>query len=188
MKNDKSSNGIKYYKIKNQIILIGGYHYENFKSFEMFDITKNKFIEYPQTLEKHSRKPGIIIENNNLIYIIGDYFSHNSWGMIECFDIRRESGRASDQSGDGRRASLACLLRRQIRRRSSDGRSGFRYGATRIQRSRIRSGGRAAFHSRDGRAVRASRCFDLSFGRDYGGGSRGCGQGDDTDPLPFRSR
>ena len=88
MKNNRRSNGIKYFKIKNQIILIGGYHYENYKSFEMFDIIKNKFIQYPDTLKIHRRKPGIVIENNNLIYIIGDNMTFKSWGVIECFDIR----------------------------------------------------------------------------------------------------
>ena len=87
MKNNRFVNGIKYYQIKNQIILIGGNHDENIKSFEMFDIIKNKFIEYPCTLELHRWKPGIVIENNNLIYIIGDEM-FNSYGVIEYFDIR----------------------------------------------------------------------------------------------------
>ena len=54
----------------------------------MFDIIKNKFIEYPDTLEIHRWKPGIVIENNNLIYIIGDDMTDRLWGVIECFDIR----------------------------------------------------------------------------------------------------
>src|SRR5262249_16458764 len=49
MKNNRCRNGIKYYKIKNQIILIGGYHIGTCKSFEMFDIIKNEFIQYPST-------------------------------------------------------------------------------------------------------------------------------------------
>ena len=54
----------------------------------MFDIIKNEFIEYPETLEKHRYKPGIVIENNNLIYIIGDNLFEKPYGVIECFDIR----------------------------------------------------------------------------------------------------
>jgi len=89
MKNNISSNGIKYYQIKNQIILIGGHYEENHKSFEMFDIIKNEFIEYPCTLEEHRLRPGIVTENNNLIYIIGDDCRlENSCGVIESFDIR----------------------------------------------------------------------------------------------------
>ena len=50
---------------------------------------KNKFIEYPQTLKEHIMNPGISIENNNLIYVIGNCKNvYVSRGVIECFDIR----------------------------------------------------------------------------------------------------
>ena len=43
-----------------------------------------------RVLEKHLLYPGIAIENNNLIYVIGDAFVYsNLWGgVVECFDIR----------------------------------------------------------------------------------------------------
>jgi len=96
MKDAKCEIGIKYFKNKNEIILIGGYNRndkEMSRSFSMFDIMKNEFIEYPKTSQKHEFYPGIIIENNNLIYVIGnngtDYNSKDSpFGVIECFDIR----------------------------------------------------------------------------------------------------
>jgi len=68
MKNQRRLNGIKYFEMNKKIILIGGYNNEVCKSFEMFDIVKNEFIEYPQTFEEHRWRPGISIENNNLIY------------------------------------------------------------------------------------------------------------------------
>jgi len=40
-------------------------------------------------LQKHEWKPGIVIENNNSIHVIGDFgYTSNLWGGIECYDIR----------------------------------------------------------------------------------------------------
>ena len=76
IKYKSSSIGIKYFKNKNQIILIGGYN-DNEKdntarSFSIFEMMKNKLIEYPPTLHQHSWKPAILIQNNNTIYAIGN--------------------------------------------------------------------------------------------------------------------
>src|SRR5690348_2036142 len=53
MKYAKQSSGIKYFQNKNQIILIGGWnHYNNEeipRSFSIFEVVKNEFIEYPNT-------------------------------------------------------------------------------------------------------------------------------------------
>ena len=91
-KHKKSSIGVKYFENRNEIILIGGFNrrasYVS-QSCSMYDVFKNQFIEYPQTLQQHSFRPGIIIENNNLIHVIGNEGSvNNTWGVIECYDIR----------------------------------------------------------------------------------------------------
>ena len=98
MKYAKYSIGIKYFENKKQIILIGGYgnyamNDEISRSFSMFEINKNEFIEYPNTSRQHSWKPGIVIQNNNVIYVIKNHGMKNnrveySFGVIECYDIR----------------------------------------------------------------------------------------------------
>ena len=57
---------------------------------------KNKFIEYPNTSQKHTCYPGIVIENNNLIYEIGNE-GNFPFGVIECFDIRDKKRFAIDE-------------------------------------------------------------------------------------------
>ena len=55
----------------------------------MYDINKDECVNYPNTLHDHGWKPGIVIENNNCIYVIGDGgYQTNRWGVIECYDIR----------------------------------------------------------------------------------------------------
>ena len=61
--------------MKNQIILIGGNNddtQEIRKTFEIYDVSKNQFIEFPKTSHEHFYYPGMVIENNNLIHVIGN--------------------------------------------------------------------------------------------------------------------
>ena len=68
----------------------------------MFEINKNELIEYPKTSQKHQRKPGIIIQNNNLIYAIGNVdwdnnSKDNPFGVIEYYDIRDKKWNEIDE-------------------------------------------------------------------------------------------
>ena len=121
----KQSIGIKYFQNKNEIILIGGFNHHNLeesaRSFSMFEMMKNKFIEYSKTSQKHSWRPGIVIENNNLIYIIGNNgYNNNSedypFGVIECFDIRDKKWFEIDELSkifhniDNKKRYFQCVL------------------------------------------------------------------------------
>jgi len=97
MKYGKKVSGAKYFKNTNQIFLIGGVNSDKTietnisKTCSVYDITKNEFIEFPNTLEEHRWKPGIVIDDNNhkLIYAVGNNGAlKNSWGIIECYDTR----------------------------------------------------------------------------------------------------
>jgi len=97
MKYGKKLSGVKYFKNTNQIFLIGGINSDKTidtnisKTFFVYDVSKNEFIEFPNTLEEHQWKPGIIIDNNDhtLIYAVGNNGTlKNSWGIVECYDTR----------------------------------------------------------------------------------------------------
>src|SRR5437588_719637 len=57
--------------------------------YKYFEIKKNEIIIYSKSVQKHERIPSIIIQNNNVIYAIGnDREFLNSFGAIEYFIIR----------------------------------------------------------------------------------------------------
>jgi len=101
----KCSSGVKYDPITQAIILVGGFnqdfHNENEpRSFVMFDILKNEFIEYPKTTQQHAWKPAVSIENETAIYVIGnDGRANEKWGVIEMFDRRENKWSQVDELG-----------------------------------------------------------------------------------------
>jgi len=91
MKYGVYASGIKSFQSKNQIILIGGQDNEkNNKLFVTYDISKNQSIQNQNTSYIHSWKPGIVIENHDVIYVIGDRgYKYDGWGAVEYYDIRQ---------------------------------------------------------------------------------------------------
>jgi len=91
MKYGVFGSGIKNFQNKNQILLIGGEdnNDNSHKLFFTYDIHKNQCIQNPDTLQSHSFKPGIVIENHDLIYVVGDRgYRYSGWGVVEYYDIR----------------------------------------------------------------------------------------------------
>jgi len=124
MKYQKCSTGVKFYPKSKEIILIGGYNqdYNNdneSRSFVMYNPMKNDFFEYPKTLQQHTWKPAISIENETMIYVIGnDGRTNDKWGSIECFDTRDQKWTHVDElakamgisTKDSQKRLFQCVL------------------------------------------------------------------------------
>lgn len=69
-KRNRYEIGLSYFKNYDSIILISGCEEQYSNNFCMFNMSKNKFIEYPDLFGVYLNRPIILVENNQLINVI----------------------------------------------------------------------------------------------------------------------